>query len=62
MAAGIVVSIPFWNQSLWHGPFVDAFPQLGDLSFVVGFIVAAGVYYALGARSATQAAAVAAPA
>src|SRR6202165_523105 len=27
MAAGIVISIPFWNQSLWHGPVVDALPQ-----------------------------------
>jgi purine-cytosine permease-like protein len=47
MLAGIVVSIPFWNQSLWHGPFVDLFPQLGDLSFIVGFVVAAGVYFVL---------------
>jgi hypothetical protein len=39
---------------------VDALPQLGDLSFLVGFVVAAGVYVALGARSATQAAAAAA--
>src|SRR6266852_4791403 len=62
MAAGIVVSVPFWNQSLWHGPVVDALPQLGDLSFIVGFVVAAGVYFVLGARSATQAAAAAATA
>ena len=60
MAAGIVVSIPFWNQSLWHGPVVDALPQLGDLSFIVGVAVAAGVYFALAGRSATQAAAAAA--
>jgi NCS1 family nucleobase:cation symporter-1 len=57
MAAGIAVSIPFWNQALWHGPVVDALPQLGDLSFVVGFVVAAGVYFALAGKSATQAAA-----
>src|SRR5947209_6145058 len=60
MAAGIIVSIPFWNQSLWHGPVVDALPQLGDLSFIVGFVVAAGVYFALAGKSATQAAAAAA--
>jgi purine-cytosine permease-like protein len=59
MLAGIVVSIPFWNQTLWHGPVVDALPQLGDLSFIVGFVVAAGVYFVLAGRSATQAAAVA---
>jgi NCS1 family nucleobase:cation symporter-1 len=51
MAIGILVSVPFWNQSLWHGPVVDALPQLGDLSFTVGFVVAAVVYYAL-SRSA----------
>ena len=53
MAAGILVSVPFWNQALWHGPVVDALPQLGDLSFIVGFVVATVVYYALnrGARS-----------
>jgi len=60
MAAGIVVSIPFWNQSLWHGPVVDALPQLGDLSFIVGFVVAAGVYFALAGKAATEAAAAAA--
>ncbi|HEV7664706.1 MAG TPA: cytosine permease, partial [Chloroflexota bacterium] len=59
MAAGIIVSVPFWNQTLWHGPVVDALPQLGDLSFIVGFVVAGGVYYALAAKSATQAAAAA---
>jgi len=59
MAAGIVVSIPFWNQSLWHGPVVDALPQLGDLSFIVGFVVAAGVYFVLAGKSATEAAAAA---
>jgi nucleobase:cation symporter-1, NCS1 family len=51
MLAGIVVSVPFWNQTLWHGPVVDVLPQAGDLSFVVGFVVAALVYYlASGAR------------
>jgi purine-cytosine permease-like protein len=62
MAAGIIVSTPFWNQSLWHGPVVDALPQLGDLSFIVGFVVAAGVYYGLTVKSATEAAAAAATA
>ncbi len=50
MLAGIVVSIPFWNQTLWHGPVVDALPQLGDLSFIVGFVVAGVVYYLLAGR------------
>jgi purine-cytosine permease-like protein len=47
MVVGILASVPFWNQALWHGPFVDAAPQFGDLSFLVGFVVAGAVYYAL---------------
>jgi nucleobase:cation symporter-1, NCS1 family len=50
MGAGILLSVPFWNQTLWHGPVVDALPQLGDLSFVVGFVVAVVVYFALAGR------------
>ncbi|MBV9548034.1 MAG: cytosine permease [Chloroflexi bacterium] len=57
MLGGILVSIPFWNQTLWHGPVVDALPQLGDLSFIVGFLVASGVYFALSPRRATVASA-----
>ncbi|MEX2007396.1 MAG: cytosine permease [Candidatus Levyibacteriota bacterium] len=45
MIAGIVMSIPFWNQALWHGPVVDLAPQLGDLSFLVGFFVSSLTYY-----------------
>ncbi len=41
---GIVVSIPFWNQSLYTGPFAAAHPNLGDLSNLVGFIVAGAIY------------------
>lgn len=53
---GIAASVPFWNQALWQGPIARAMPQLGDLSFVVGFVVAGAVYYALkrGARAATD--------
>src|SRR5439155_14251386 len=28
MVVGILASVPFWNQALWHGPVVDALPQL----------------------------------
>jgi len=47
MAAGIVVSFPFWNNPLYTGPLATAVPALGDITFVVGFIVTALVYYAL---------------
>jgi NCS1 nucleoside transporter family len=52
--AGIVVGIPFWNQiTFFVGPVPKNFPALGDLTFIVGFLVAALVNVALnmGARS-----------
>ena len=39
--AGLAVSLPFWNQQWYTGPFAAAFPQFGDLSYYVGFAVAA---------------------
>ncbi|HVS46150.1 MAG TPA: cytosine permease [Verrucomicrobiae bacterium] len=44
---GLAASGPFWNQAIYTGPFAKAFPQLGDLSYYVGFIVAALVMWAL---------------
>lgn len=38
---GLAASVPFWNQALYVGPFAKTFPQFGDLSYYVGFIVAA---------------------
>lgn len=37
---GVVASIPFWNQAWFSGVFAHAYPQFGDLSYYVGFIVA----------------------
>jgi len=39
--AGLAASVPFWNQVWFRGPFAHAFPQFGDLSYYVGFLVAA---------------------
>jgi NCS1 family nucleobase:cation symporter-1 len=39
--AGLAASLPFWNQQWYTGPFANAFPQFGDLSYYVGFAVAA---------------------
>lgn len=39
--AGLALSLPFWNQEWYTGPFAGAFPQFGDLSYYVGFAVAA---------------------
>jgi purine-cytosine permease-like protein len=45
MLAGMVVSIGlFSNQSLYTGPVPQAVPWIGDITFLVGFLIAAGVY------------------
>lgn len=38
--AGILASLPFWNQAWYVGPVPRAWPQIGDLSYDVGFAVA----------------------
>ncbi|MDQ2960695.1 MAG: cytosine permease [Candidatus Dormibacteraeota bacterium] len=50
MVAGIVASIPFWNQSLFVGVVPSNHPAFGDISFIVGFVVTAVVYLALRPR------------
>lgn len=58
---GLAVSVPFWNQSWYVGPIPTNWPQVGDLSYFVAFIVAGVVYLALGrAHSGTAAKATAA--
>jgi purine-cytosine permease-like protein len=53
MVAGILASTPFFNQTLtsppklWIGWFAYNHPEWGDLSFFVGFAVAALVYLGL---------------
>jgi NCS1 family nucleobase:cation symporter-1 len=47
MAVAIVVSFPFWNNAIYTGPLASAVPALGDITFVVGFVVAAVLYWAL---------------
>jgi len=44
---GLAASVPFWNQALYTGPFAKAYPQFGDLSYYVGFVVAALAMLAL---------------
>ncbi len=38
---GLLASVPFWNQTWFIGPMPRAFPHIGDLSYYVGFLVAA---------------------
>lgn len=44
---GLLVSLPFWNQMLYVGPFAKAFPQFADLSYYVGFVVAFAAMWVL---------------
>lgn len=50
MLAGIIASFPFWNQALFVGVVPSNHPEFGDISFVVGAVVAAVVYLALRPR------------
>jgi purine-cytosine permease-like protein len=48
---GAVVSIAlFANQSLYLAPVPKAMPQIGDITFLVGFVIAAALYSVLGRR------------
>lgn len=47
MLAGMVAAVPFWDQDLFTGPIPQSHPELGDLSFFIGFIVSGLVYYIL---------------
>jgi NCS1 family nucleobase:cation symporter-1 len=46
----IVVSIPFFDQTLYTGFIAHQYPQLGDLSYYVSFAVAGLAYVAMGSR------------
>ncbi|WP_328608244.1 cytosine permease [Amycolatopsis sp. NBC_00345] len=47
--AGLVVSVAlFANQALYVAPVPRAVPAVGDLTFAVGFVLAAGLYLVLG--------------
>lgn len=72
MIAGVLISVPFWNQGPPIAPGTWGiigwvplhYAQVGDLSFVVGILVAAAVFFAMtggrGSRGSTRAAAAAA--
>jgi NCS1 family nucleobase:cation symporter-1 len=56
--ATMVLSVPFWNQTLYTGPFATAFPQFGDSTFIFSFILGAVLYFALTVPAQTATAAV----
>jgi hypothetical protein len=48
MAVGIVLSVwLFSNESFYTGIVPKHVPEVGDITFFVGFLVAAGLYAAL---------------
>jgi NCS1 family nucleobase:cation symporter-1 len=49
--AGVLASVPFWNQALFVGAFARAFPQYADLAYYVGFAVAAACMLLLGSTA-----------
>jgi purine-cytosine permease-like protein len=57
MLAGMAASVPFWDQGhpIPLGWVPKHHPQVGDLSFFVGFAVAAVVYLALNLRAIRRA-------
>ena len=48
MALALLISVPFWNVSgLYVGPIPTSNPGVGDLTFLVGFVAAAVLYWGL---------------
>ncbi|MGC1185106.1 MAG: hypothetical protein WBA31_08160, partial [Candidatus Dormiibacterota bacterium] len=45
---GLGVSVPFMNQSWFVGPIPSAYPQLGDVSYLVSFVVAGSIFAIFG--------------
>ncbi|MCL5957877.1 MAG: cytosine permease [Chloroflexi bacterium] len=43
----VLVTVPFWSQSLYTGPIATAWPELGDVGYYIGFAVALIVYWPL---------------
>ena len=52
LVVGFVVSIPFMDQTLYVGPVANALGG-ADIAYIVGFIVAGIVYWALERRAST---------
>lgn len=45
---GMAVSIPFMQQELYTGPVAEALPQIGDISYYVGLLVAFALHAIIG--------------
>ena len=53
MAIGLVVSVGLFSDNgvIYNGPIPNAIPQIGDLTFIVGFVLTAALYYAFNMMS-----------
>jgi NCS1 family nucleobase:cation symporter-1 len=49
MAVGLVVSVGLFANvfGLYVGPIPNSYPQIGDVTFIVGFVISAVLYYVL---------------
>jgi nucleobase:cation symporter-1, NCS1 family len=58
MAVALLVSVGLFANifGLYVGPIANAYPQIGDVTFIVGFVISAVLYYAfnLGLRKDTS--------
>ena len=56
MAIGLVVSVGLFANvySVYTGPLASNNPQIGDITFIVGFIVAGALYYAFNMMTRSQ--------
>jgi len=56
MAIALVVSVGLFANvySVYTGPLANNNPQIGDITFIVGFIVAGALYYAFNMMTRRQ--------
>jgi len=53
MAIGLVVSVFLFANvfSIYTGKVPEAYPQIGDITFIVGFLLTGALYYAFNMMS-----------
>ena len=47
MAVGLVVSVGLFSDNgvIYNGPIANAYPGIGDVTFIVGFLLTGILYY-----------------
>jgi len=56
MAIGLVVSVGLFANvySVYTGPLANNNPQIGDITFIVGFVVTGALYYVFNMMTRSQ--------